>query len=153
MPTVEIISINATDIPNLPKYERFAYFAEEGVVSHRKLFQHELNKFDGFIVHLANKEFEKSKEGWWFAEKLFDFSKDDSYQTIRFISLVIPEVIDILTKMIEASPNGEIIFLTDFQMGPEQSQILNKPINLNEFLILHEDEKLRFNALYRIKQT
>ena len=152
MPTVEIISINATRVPDLPKYNGFAYCVETDVVSHRKLFQYELNKFVGFIVHLANKEFENRTEGWWFAEKLFDFSKDEFYETIRFRSLVIPEVIDILTKIIEAS-KGEIIFLTDFQMGPEQSQIVNKTLTLDEFLKLHEDGKLRFNALYRIKRV
>ncbi len=36
MPTIEMISINATRVPDLPKHEGFAYFAEEGVDSHRK---------------------------------------------------------------------------------------------------------------------
>ena len=111
MPTVEIILNTATRIQYLPKFERFAYCAEIEVVSHRNLFQHMLNKFDGFIVHLANKEFENSKEGWWFEEKLFDFNKDEFYETIRFNSQVLPDIVDILTKMIDASLIGEIIFL------------------------------------------
>ena len=153
MPTVEIISINATHIPDLPKYDGFAYFAEEGVVSHRKLFQHVLNKETGVIVHLANKAADYVEGYWWFASELLDWCGEDSLEMIKFKHLVFADILDLLKRMFEASPIGEIIFLTDFQMGPEQSQIVNKAITLTEFLNLHEDGKLRFNALYRIKRV
>ncbi len=85
MPTIEIISVNATKIPKLPKFSSFAYIAEDQLISHRGLFQDVLNKEKGIIVHLANKDLEGEEEGGWFAGLLMEWgNEDEESEPIKF---------------------------------------------------------------------
>ena len=152
MPTIEIISVGARTVANLPKFRGFAYIAEPGVLSHRGLFQDVLDKETGIIVHLANKEFEGDEEGGWFAGYLMDWDDTDSdYVPVRFQPHRFSDVLSLLKKMINASPHNEIIFLTDYQFGPDERIISEETLSISNFSKLHQQGELTYNTLYRIK--
>ena len=75
MPTIEIVSIDCSAIPDLPCYRSFAYRAETQLVSHRALFQPIFDKLNGIIVHLENKEME-GEHGMWFAGGIMDWMQN-----------------------------------------------------------------------------
>jgi hypothetical protein len=148
MPTIEIISIGASSVPDLPRFDGFAFIAEPGAISHRGLFQDELDKETGIIVHLGNKAFEGKEDGPWFAGALMEWDDNDS---VVFESHRFPDVVDLLKSMLEVSPKDEVIFLTDYQFGPEKRTINNEAITISEFIDFHQQKRLRYNTLYRLK--
>ena len=179
MPTIEIISINAKEIPNLKDFESFAFICEDKLESHRALFDDELKEnYQGIILHLGNKEFQKDKEqgtiGPWFASDLinFDFVGEvelpiidkgnqiegveqwwgsDQTFLFKFEEAAINDLRDILEQMITLSPGKEILFLTDYQFGPEKP--LHKGIiSLSEFFEDHNKVGLIWNCMYHIKK-
>lgn len=153
MPTIEIISIAAPIVPELPQFKGFAYIAESGVVSHRGFFQDVLDKETGVIVHLANKEFEGDEDGGWFAGHLMEWEDTDSdYVPVRFQQHRFSDVVNILKIMLSASPKNEAIFLTDYQFGPEERTIIENIISIADFSELHQQGELTYNTLYRIKK-
>jgi hypothetical protein len=153
MPTIEIISVDASSVPDIPRFEGFAYIAEPGVISHRGLFQDELEKGNGIIVHLANKDFEGEEDGGWFAGGLMEWEDADSESDpVVFERHRFSDVVDLLKRMIEVSPKNEAIFLTDYQFGPEEKDISNEILSLPAFVDLHQQRRLRYNTLYRIKE-
>jgi len=151
MPTIEIVSVGSKEVPDLPCYDGFAYIAEGGVVSHRGLFQKELDKNDGIIVHLANKEFEGEEDEGWFAGGIMNWDDDSGFDPVVFEKHRFPDVIDLLERLIVESPCSEVIFLTDYQFGPEKSEVAENSISMPEFVDLHTQRKLRYNKLYRIR--
>ncbi|MBU1239027.1 hypothetical protein KKF84_13270 [Myxococcota bacterium] len=154
MPSIEIVSIGALNVPELPKFDGFAYIAEPGVISHRGLFQDVLDKENGIIVHLANKEYEGDEEGGWFAGALMEWGENLSENDpVVFEQHRFQDVIVLLRRMIESSSRNEVIFLTDYQFGPKKRVINNKEISISEFIDFHQQRRLIYNSLYRIKET
>ncbi|MEM9274569.1 MAG: hypothetical protein AAGA80_16645 [Cyanobacteria bacterium P01_F01_bin.143] len=152
MPTIEIISIGTETVPDLPRFNQFAYIVEPGVLSHRGLFQDVLDKETGIIIHLANKELEGEEDGGWFAGGLMEWNDTENepvvFQSHRFI-----DVVDLLQKLVEISPKNELIFLTDYQFGPEARTIKKELLTILEFIDYHQQKKLTYNTLYRIRDT
>lgn len=149
MPTIEIISINANAIPELPLYGSFAYILERELISHRGLFQKIFDKLEGYIVHLGNKEFEHDKDGPWFAGMIMDWT-DDEGNPIIFLDNTLEDLKDLMKRMIESSPSNEILFSTDYQFGPDEPKDCGT-ISFSEFFELHSSRLLRWNATYIIK--
>lgn len=146
MPTIELISLNAGTIPQLPSYSSFAYIVEPDLVSHRGLFQHIFDRCKGYIVHLGNKEFENNKDGFWYAGRIMNWEED----AVVFLKETLSDLMDLIQRMIDSSPNNEILFSTDYQFGPQ------KPVDfgavfIDEFYELHRLKKLRWNSIYKIQ--
>lgn len=146
MPTIELISIGCTKIPDLPRYDSFAYFAETKLNSHRNLFQAVFDSLTGVIVHLANKNMEGREDGYWFAGKIMDWQEDDA---LVFLPDTLLDVRDLMKRLLAASPQKQIVFSTDYQFGNERCEC--GEITLSHFFDLHAKQKLRYNNLWYIK--
>lgn len=148
MPTIEIVSVGAPPVLDLPKYETFAYEYESELEGHRGLFQHLFDQLNGVIVHLANKDLEDAGSGW-FAGHLMTWDHEDD--SLVFESHVAADVSDMMIRLLEASPTGELTFSSDYQFGPEEPRLHEALLSLEQFWGLHNSAQLRFNAYYRIR--
>lgn len=177
MPTIEVISIGAKEFPNAQDYNSFALLSENKLESHRSLFDNELkNNFNGIIVHLGNKEFQRNKDenniGFWFADDLVSFNSEielplvdiekeknnekqpwgsDQTMLFKFKSKIITDLYNLLKLMLKISPINEILFLTDYQFGSEKP-IQKGIITLEEFLEEHKNVGLIWNCMYHIQE-
>ena len=178
MPTIEIISVNAKEIPNLRDYKSFTFICENKLESHRALFNDELKEnYEGVIVHLGNKSFQKDKDkdeiGVWFASDLINFESDEEIKLpiidkenqidgdkqwwgsdqsflFKFKQSIIDDLKDIINQMIKLSPINEVLFLTDYQFGPEKPSHKGQ-ISLEDFFYDHDKVGLIWNCMYHIK--
>lgn len=57
---------------------------------------------------------------------------------------------DLINRIIDSSPCNEILFSTDYQFGPDESEDYGT-ISLADFFGLHSLGKLRWNTIYTIK--
>lgn len=166
MPTIELISIGCPKIPELPRYDSFAYIAETELRSHRDLFQSVFDTLTGIIVHLANKDMEGHEDGGWFAGKIMDWlgggtitipllevneeimdGQED--ETLLFLPDTLLDVRDLMQRLLAASPEKRIVFSTDYQFGGKRREC--GEITLSRFFDLHAKQKLRYNHLWFIK--
>ncbi len=147
MPTIEIISVDCPYVPALPRFRGFAYIAEDKLRSHRGLFQAVLDKNRGVIVHLANKDFEGT-DGAWFAGAIMSW---DRGHVLRFRKQPARDARRLFKLMLGASPTGEVLFLSDYQFGPNRKKIERTVLTPDRFWAMHDAGKIRYNALYRIK--
>ncbi|BCU78299.1 hypothetical protein [Luteolibacter sp. LG18] len=147
MPTLELVSIGCPEIPELPRYESFAWRAETELVSHRGIFQPVFHMLSGVIVHLANKDLEDG-EGGWYAGALIDWGREG--ELVAFLSPARADVEDLMRRLIEASPLREITFSTDAQgfgeIGRERGTL-----TFGEFLGLLDGGSILFNELWRVR--
>jgi hypothetical protein len=172
MPTIEIVSLGCTTIPDLPTYSTFTLIAETELSSHRALFQSVFDSSSGVILHLGNKSLETDlatgEIGIWFASDLIDWQQEtviipevdltlgddqwwgrDQQYAFRFLSMVVPELEQLLTVMLEHSPTHEIYFATDYQFGPSVG-MQRMRYTLPSFFDEHAQSGLRWNCLYHI---
>ncbi len=145
MPTIELVSINCPEVPALPRYRTFAYRADRSLVSDRGLFQPEFSSLHGVMVHLANKELEHSRARW-FAGTLVDWPCDDAF---IFRSEIRDDVMDLMHRLLQASPRQRLAFATDYQFGGERQEC--GEITLSQFFQLHDRHALRYNCLWYIR--
>lgn len=146
MPTIELISLNAETIPQLPSYSSFAYIVESDLVSHRGLFQQIFDRSKGYIVHIGNKEFENNKDSFWYAGEIMNWEED----AVVFLKETFRDLKDLIQRMIDSSPNNEILFSTDYQFGPEKPMDFGA-VSIEEFYEFHRLKKLRWNSIYKIQ--
>jgi hypothetical protein len=146
MPTIELISIRCPRVPDLPRYDSFAYIAETKLQSHRGLFQTVFDSLTGVIVHLANKDFESEPEGCWFAGKIMEWKDDDA---LMFLPDSLLDVRDLMKRLLKASPENRIVFSTDYQFGGKRRE--HEEISFSKFFDLHTHRRLRYNSLYFIR--
>jgi hypothetical protein len=142
---MEIIVVDCPEIPVLPSYASFTYSAEKKLVSHRLLFQSVFDRWQGVILHLANKECE-GRGGFWFASDLMDWGEDDA---LVFRPEARVDVIDLLQRLLSASPAGHLIFATDYQFGTERKECGEATIE--EFFALHDRRELRYNTIWYLR--
>jgi hypothetical protein len=147
MPTVEIVSLGCIRIPKIPRYQTFGWRAEKVLKSHRNLFQSLFDEQKGVIFHLGNKDMEKSPEGCWFAGKVMDWTEG---KTVFFPRKTFTEFKDLLTRLIESSPEKRIIFATDYQFGGKRS--IWGELRVSTFLKLHKARKIKYNTLIYIRK-
>lgn len=147
MPTIELISIGCKRVPNLPRYDSFAYIAETKLVSHRGLFQQVFDSLTGVILHLANKDFENEPDGGWFAGQVMDW-KDDS-NALVFLPDSLLDVRDLMKRLLKDSPENRIVFSSDYQFGGKRRE--HGEIIFEKFFDLHARRRLRYNSLYFIR--
>lgn len=144
MPTIELISIGAKSVPELPVTHHLKLLAEPSLQSHRTLFQTFLDETRGVIVHLGNLECEQADE--WFANELVRW---ENSKALRFREDVLEEVKVLIQILLHSSPENLLLFLSDYDFGPETPSI-HEAQSLASFLENHQLAKLEYNALYRI---
>ena len=173
MPTIELISIGCQKIPDFPRYRTFDIMVESRLQSHRGLIQSVFDTLTGVIVHLKNKGM---KGPWCFAGQLMDWTEAAEEQArgedeeaheivgcnldatcsvfvphdsvLSFRPRVRSEIIDLLQRMLDASPTRRITFSTDYQCGGKRRE--HGECTLTEFLDAHDRRMLVYNALYNI---
>lgn len=146
MPTLELISIDCPEIPVLPAYPTFAYRMEKELRSHRSLFQPAFDELSGVIVHLANKELEGTNSRW-FAGMLMDWY---STNALVFQTEVRDDVADLMQRLLDASPVGQVTFSSDYQFGGCGQE--TREVSLRDFFRLHDRHALRYNTLYQVHE-
>ena len=165
MPTIEIVSLGCKRL--LPiKNSTFPFLVLQNtkLVSHRGLFQNELDKQTGTILHLGNKDM--GRTGYFFGNELIDWDavdeKNDSItdddkkritgelKVFAFAPLMFEPVIKLLNLAIKYSPISTCFFYTDIQNGSEPG-LMNGIITLDDFVNKQYREYYIFNTLYEIK--
>ncbi len=144
MPSVEIVCIGQTEttiFEDMP----FRIDAENRLLSQRTpspLFQADFNALSGCIYHLI-----KQSRGACTAVELLDAWWEELHFKPEYIS----HIQFILNALLDASPEGKILFTNDYQYGPD-ARHYKRPIRISKFWALHEAGKLWANALYPIIQ-
>ncbi len=166
MPTIELVCLSGQRAPELPHYQTFCYRTEQAPQSHRALFQADFDRASGPIVHLGNKDFEHKPFFW--ASDLIKWSDDpveiplidpdqgenqwwgeDQSYAFRFRPEVVPELQDLLSKLLDHSPERGVLFTTDYQFGPVTPLRLSG-YTLTSLLQEHAHTGLRWNTLYHV---
>ncbi|HEX2948597.1 MAG TPA: hypothetical protein VHV83_03360 [Armatimonadota bacterium] len=153
MPTIELVAIDCRAIPDLPSYQSFAYRVDTQLESDRALFQPVFEALNGIMIHLANKDFEGDDNGPWFAGAIMDWTQTGSHckQVLIFLPETRDEIIDLMQRLLCASPQHRITFSTDYQFGGERR--ICSEITLADFVNLHDQRSLRYNELYFIRSS
>lgn len=171
MPTIEIASLNATQLGLDQEDFDIAIMEESKLESHRSLFYDFLKSKNGAIVHIGNPNFKDDKKSFFYAGALIDWnwntdipdSKErkkslksnakNGYANQTFLFKFKPECRSDLDRLLLAaihqSPDKTLFFLTDYQFGPEKAEH-KKLKNVAAFWQEHDDIGLRFNTLYEI---
>ena len=151
MPTVEIVAVNARAVPALPEYRRFAWRGSTKLISDRSLFQPVLDRLAGAIIHLGDRSDHPDDPSWFCGHIIKNRSVEESWQEFQFDDDAKVEVADLLRRMQQASPQRHVIFLTDFQFGPDDP-LEREFETLAELWKTHDYQMLRHNTLYHIRK-
>lgn len=169
MPTIEIASINSTELGlDQAKFD-VAIIEENKLESHRGLFYDLLRQQNGVIIHIGNPDIKDNKEGGFFAGQVIDwdfepteiylpeFDENDPTDNrganqqfkFKFLEQFKPDIDKLLKVALDKSPVKKVCFLTDYQFGPEKERI-EIIYTINDFWARHDNEGLRLNTMYEI---
>ena len=173
MPTVELVSIDCSVVPEFPCFPSFALSSDDRLESHRGLFQPEFDRVSGVMVHIADKSCESDSAVSWSAGSLVDWDEgeiviptyesegeqadaghrqgEDQLDRFKFEALVLDNLRTLIAILFESSPVGEVWFTTDVQFGPSKKTQMTT--TLDEFLYQHICSELRWHCLYRIRKS
>ena len=148
MPSVEVICVgqpDPIDFADLP----FAVAAESRLQSHRSppsLFQRDFEQLQGCIYHLGSPHLKApNAPGCFTAGGLLV----EWWDVIYFKRWYVPHVERLLRELLAASPEGRLVFTSDYQFGPPVRRY-RRPLTLATFWKRHADKRLRTNSLYPI---
>ena|SRR5687768_10647162 len=167
MPTIEIASINANSLELRQSNFQVAIIEETKLQSHRGLFYDVLQQQQGCIIHIGDTEFKQEKDGGFFAGRLIDWDFDTGNDYIiipdvdtddtsanqqfafKFIEEFKSDINRLLEIALDKSPIKRILFLSDYQFGPERpkTEII---YTITDFWTQHDTDGLRFNTLYEM---
>ena len=166
MPTIEIASLNSSELNLNPANFRVAIIQENTLESHRGLFYDFLIKQSGVIVHIGNPDLKFANDGGFFAGEIVDWTFDGPRTVIpeslynrnlnsnhqfkfQFLEEFKADIDRILKIALEKSPVKRIFFLTDYQFGPDKA---NQEViyTINDFWNVHDSLGLAFNTLYEM---
>ena len=145
MLSVEIVCIGQHE-PIIFQDIPFRIDAENELRSQRtpkSLFQADFDLLDGCIYHLI-----KQSRGACTAVDLLDAWWED----LRFKPEYVPDVNRILSELLSASPEGRVLFTSDYQYGPD-TKWYKRPLTLDKFWSMHGEGRLWANALYPLKRN
>ncbi|HSI63634.1 MAG TPA: hypothetical protein VLE43_10965 [Candidatus Saccharimonadia bacterium] len=145
MPTIELISIDCPEAPALPRYPSFACRTDPVLISRRGLFQPVFDSLNGVMVNVANKELE-AVSNVSYAGTVVDWPCDDA---LLFRSESRDDVMDLMQRLLKASPQHRLAFATEYQFGGEQKEC--GEISISEFFNLHDRHALRYNTLWYVR--
>ena len=151
MPSIEIAVIGL-DTPLAPPPLSFPVAYERGLKSHRvpSRFQSDFDRLSGSLYHLGNPGL-SAGGGAFFACDLLSFESRES-DPRSFLEFAQPHVAGIhalLEWLLQNSPEGNLLFTSDWQFGPERAQRLG-PLSLKAFWRLHDSRALMLNAAYPV---
>ena len=166
MPTIEIASINAKELGLKQADFGVAIMEEKELQSHRGLFHHIFQQYNGAIIHIGNPELRNQNDGGFFAGNIIDWSIDSHVDLsisevnmdeiganrqflFKFLSEIKPDIDRLLKIALEKSPIKRVLFLTDYQFGPEKAQT-EIIYSVSAFWSQHDNDGLRFNTLYEM---
>jgi hypothetical protein len=118
------------------------------LVSDRSLFQHVLDGLDGTMIHLGDFSYHP-EDPCWFCGHVVEYPDPEDGNHFRYEPDAFGELITLLSLMQADSPTRHVIFLTDYQFGPEEAEIEHLA-TLDDFKRLNSEGKIRFNTLYHI---
>jgi hypothetical protein len=153
VPSIELVCVGQelpSKLPRLP----FAVVSEPALESHRvpSFFQSHFDELQGCIYHLGcpgydSPDFEGMYNAW---ELLSEACREaETERFLEFDSQFLPALFDLVGLLLEASPEGRVLFTSDWQFGPALARIY-RPLVEREFWEIHARRGLRFNALYPI---
>lgn len=145
MPSVEIVCVGQPE-PTAFEDMPFRIDAENRLLSQRTpspLFQADFDTLNGCIYHLI-----KQSKGACTAVELLDAW----WGELQFKPEYIPHLHRILSELLASSPEGKVLFTSDYQFGPKRRRY-KRPISLDKFWTLHAAGKLWANALYPLART
>jgi hypothetical protein len=155
VPSIEIICIGQLE-PSDCSHFPFAVRSGTELKSHRTpkpLFAEDFARLKGCIYHLGSPERKTRKAGTFLA---WDLLSDRSRYAPRsrfleFRPEFIPALHELLGSLVESSPDGQLLFTSDWQFGPKRPY--RAPIITgDEFWSLHDSRKLRLNGAYPIHE-
>lgn len=154
MPSIEIVCVGQEQPSDVPDYP-FAVVSSTDLLSHRgpsSLFQRDFNQLRGCMYHLGNPECSASDyQGPFFAYELL---RDEQPEAIRLqFSAEYQETIKgLLLRLLRESPDGQVLFTTDWQAGPERP-IRAGMVSWARFWAMHDAGELRLNTSYIIHEN
>jgi hypothetical protein len=151
MPSIEIACIGL-ESPLEPPPTSFAVAYEGGLKSHRSpcpRFQSQFDQLSGSLYHLGNPGFAGTKAGPFFAYDLLSEASRhaESPSFLEFAPEHEASVRELLSWLLQVSPQSKLLFTSDWQFGPGGSRTLPQA-SLNEFWRLHSQRRLLLNAAY-----
>ena len=152
MPSIEIAVIGLVK-PVAPPPTSFLVVYEAGLKSHRvpSRFQSDFDRISGSLYHLGNPGLSVGG-GAFFASDLLspESHEGDSSSFLEFAQPHVASVHALLDWLLRNSPDGNLLFTSDWQFGPEDTQRLG-PVSLSGFWRLHDSRKLMLNAAYPVE--
>ena len=145
MPSVEIVCVGQLE-PIVFEKMPFRIDAENKLRSQRTpkpLFQADFDALNGCIYHLI-----KQSRGACTACDLLDVW----WEELRFKPEYVPDIDHILNELLAASPEGKVLFTSDYQYGPDP-RCYKRPLTLDKFWALHTGGKLWANSLYPLTRS
>lgn len=169
MPTIEIASINSTELGIRQADYNVAIIEEAELLSHRSLFYDILREQSGTIIHVGNPDLKDDKENGYFAGQILDWNFEPGDITIpiaapedpaatnganqqfrfQFLGQFRSDIDSLLQLALDKSPIKRVCFLTDYQFGPEKATI-EIIYTISDFWKLHDNEGLTFNTMYEM---
>ena len=153
MPSIEIRCIGQTSPTDCASYS-FGVHVSGQLISdriHSSRFQSRFDELSGYMYRLhegtGRTAYELLKKDWYDADGE-DNGIDDN---IEFTEKHDSSFINLINKLVQSSPVGEIVFTSDYQFGPEEFEHYDH-ITILEFLSIYEKGELRMNSLYRVKK-
>jgi hypothetical protein len=151
MPSIEIAAIGL-GTPLAPPPTPFSVTYEAGLKSHRlpSRFQSDFDRMSGSLYHLGNPGL-SGGGGAFFASDLLSLEsrEGESPSFLQFAQPHVASVHALLDWLLRNSPDGNLLFTSDWQFGPEGTQRFG-PVSLSEFWGLHDSRKLMLNAAYPV---
>lgn len=169
MPTIEIASIDSTELGIRQADFNVAIIEDADLISHRSLFYDILREQRGTIIHIGNPDLKDDKENGFFAGQIIDWSFDPGDVIIpiadpedltapgganqqfqfQFLDQFRTDIDYLLKLALDKSPIKKVCFLTDYQFGPEKANI-EIIYTISDFWTLHDNDGLTFNTLYEM---
>ena len=140
MPTTEIISVGSMEGPYTKPYTKIRHSCDSELNSHRDLFQDVLDRLVGTMVHIDSRDDTLEDSSLYFLggdHYIDNLDNDEENYRFGYNPDTFSEIYSLASDLTKQSPTNHIIFLTDFQGGPEERNIITVK-DLEEFKELNQ---------------